>query len=184
MSARRRRRGQPGTISKSSSPGNVVAPPPVLAGVDRGVKAPPPPADAFTAVLEKAAERAKHTLISKGKVGMTLFFVHGDGSTVTAVSLSFRDKQQEEALIRRVREKARAENVSAVLLVAEAKREPRGAVVFSGVAPGVSVSARVDYTFDKEKDGFTLWEMHRLNGPVRNTILDGIFGGPGTNKLR
>jgi len=51
----------------------------------------------------------------------------------------------------------------------------QGALLLSGVTPGMNLSARVDYAFDTETRSITSWELHWLERPVQNVFLDGIF---------
>lgn len=88
-------------------------------------------------------------------------------------SIFFKDELHEELLKRRVREKALAENASAVLLLTAGERP--GPIALSGTAPGMRVSARVDYVLDKNTKAITSWEPHWLDNPLKNAFLDGIF---------
>ena len=74
--------------------------------------------DAFKSTIEKAADRSRSELASEGKIKPMAFFVHADG-TMKTVSLSVKDEYQKEALIRRIREKALAENISTVIVLTE-----------------------------------------------------------------
>jgi hypothetical protein len=47
--------------------------------------------------------------------------------------------------------------------------------MLSGVAPGIHLSARVDYAFGSDTKSITTWEMRYLDKPVQNVFLDGIF---------
>ena len=47
--------------------------------------------------------------------------------------------------------------------------------MLSGVTPGVSLSARVDYAVDTETKSISSWEIRWLQTPVQNVFLDGIF---------
>jgi hypothetical protein len=51
--------------------------------------------------------------------------------------------------------------------------------VLSGATTGMSASARVDYSFDKETKTVTSWKMSWLDKPVQNVFLDGIFDKTG-----
>jgi hypothetical protein len=124
----------------------------------------------------------KSEVASTGKIRPTAIFVHEndagtpEASTTKIVSLIWNGEIQKEALIQRIREKA-----SAVLLLTEADPEPRssprrqGVLMLSGVTPGVSLSARVDYAVDTETKSISSWEIRWLQGPVQNVFLDGIF---------
>jgi hypothetical protein len=154
-------------------PGSAITPS-VAPGASRETaKASPRLPDAFLAAFEKAADRSRAELASRGKIKPTAFFVHADG-TMQAVSLLLKDEHRKEALIKRIREKVLAENTFAVLTVTESGRGHRE-VVLSGVSPGVRASARVDYSFDDKTKTVTSWKMNWLNQAVRNPFLDGIF---------
>ncbi len=142
---------------------------------------PQPPShlpDAFKEIVERAADKIRNDLASTGKIRPTAFFVYPDG-TMKAVSLSFKDELHKELLIRRIREKALAENASEVLTLTEAEHERHAINVLSGVTTGVNVSARLDYSYDKETKTVTSWRLSWLNRPVQNVFLDGIFGKTG-----
>jgi hypothetical protein len=113
-------------------------------------------------------------LAAKGSLGPTAFFVQTDG-TMKVVTLLIRDEQQKETLIGRIREKTKAENVTAVLVLVDAERGKRGMMILSGVAPGMSASARVEYSFDKESKSVTSWKISWLEGPPRSAFLEGVF---------
>ena len=93
------------------------------------------------------------------------------------VSLSVKDEYQKEALIRRIREKALAENISTVIILTEMDDEHTA--VLSGVSPGMKGSARVDYSFDNKTKTIISWKISWLNQPVQNVFLDGIFDNKG-----
>ena len=132
--------------------------------------------DVFKNTVEKAADRLKTALASEGRIKPMAFFVHPDGMMKT-VSLSVKDEHQKEALIRRIREKALAENISTVIALAEMDNE-RG-VVLSGVSPGMRGSARIDYSFDNKTKTVSSWKITWLNKSVQNVLLDGIFDKTG-----
>ncbi len=160
------------------SPPDSPTPPPVTVSANRGMHIPPHLSDAFKGIVERAADRARNDLASMGKIRPTAFFVYTDG-TMKVVSLSFKDELQKDGLIRRIREKALAENVSNVLVLTEAEHERHVMTVLSGATPGMSASARVDYSFDKETKTVTSWKMSWLDKPVQNVFLDGIFDKTG-----
>ena len=156
------------------------------------VNAPLPKINAFKAVVERAADMLKNEVASTGPVCPTAIFFYENetenrgASTMNAVSLHWTSDLHKEALIRRIREKTITEHASAVLMLTEAEprrvhgssRSPaqrQGRLILSGVTPEVSLSARVDYTFDKETKRITFWEMHWLDRPVQNLFLDGVF---------
>ena len=132
--------------------------------------------DAFKNAIEKAADRSKSELVSEGKIKPMAFFVDADG-TMKTVSLSVKDEYQKEALIRRIREKVLAENISTVIALTEMDDEKT--VILSGVSPGMKGSARVDYSFDNKTKTVTSWKMTWLNQPVQNVFIDGIFDKTG-----
>jgi hypothetical protein len=193
MSRRGGRRGGRGNGSQSDSRPSTVAASgpsaltPVSHAVDPEVHAPLIVADAFKTLFEKAANRAKSEVASTGKIGPTAIFVYEDearnpeASTTKTVSLLWNDELHKEALIRRIREKALMEHASAVLTLTEAEPESRsrpqrqGMLMLSGVAPGMNLSARVDYVFGNDMKSITSWEMRYLGRPVQNVFLDGIF---------
>jgi len=101
------------------------------------------------------------------------FFVHAD-NTMKAVYLSLRNEYNKESLIRRIREKALAENAFAVIILTEMDNEGH-TVVLSGVSPGMKASARVNFNLDNESKTVTSWKINWLNQPVRNVFIDDIF---------
>lgn len=181
---RRKRRGnavngsQPHSPPATPVPQGSPAPRPVTDNADRRSHAPPHLADAFKGIIERAADRARNDLASTGKIRPTAFFVYTDG-TMKVVSLSFKDRLQKDALIKKIREKALTENASAVLVLTEAEHERHVMTVLSGATPGMSASARVDYSFDKETKTVTSWKMNWLDKPVQNVFLDSIFDKTG-----
>ena len=144
----------------------------VPVGADHGIPVPSPLTDALNKVFEKAADRVRNELLSSGKIGLTAFFVYTSGTMNVGV-LSFKDELHKELLKRKVREKALAENASAVILLTEG--ESPGTIILSGTAPGMRASARVDYVFDKNTGAITSWEPRWLGSPLKNAFLDGIF---------
>ena len=193
MSRRRARRGRTVNGPQSDAPPKAVAssgPPaltPVSHTIDPEVHAPLLVANAFKAPFEKAASMAKSEVAATGKAGPTAIFVYEnearnpEASTTKTVSLLWNDELQKEALIRRIREKALMEHASAVLTLTEAEPGSRispkrqGMLILSGVAPGMKLSARVDYAFGNDTKSITSWEMRYLDKPVQNLFLDGIF---------
>ncbi len=136
---------------------------------------------AFKTVVERIADEAKKEVVSTGAVSPAAIFVYQseagapEVATTKTVSLAWRDELQKEALTRRIREKALAENASAVVVLAEAEGERPGTVILSGAAPGMRASARVTYAFDKSTKTITSWETRWLDSPLQNAFLDGIF---------
>jgi hypothetical protein len=165
---------------------------PVAPDVDLKVNASARSADAFKAVVERAADLVKNGVTFTGPIGPRAIFVYENepgnpgASTVKTVSLYWKTDLQKEALIKRIKEKAFTEHASAVLVVTEAEpqrvngrsrssAQPQNMLILSGITPDVSLSARVNYVFDKETKSITLWEMHWLDRPVQNVFLDGVF---------
>jgi hypothetical protein len=101
-----------------------------------------------------------------------VFFVHADG-TMKTVSLSLKDEYQKEVLIRRIREKVSAENISTVIVLTEI--DNGHGMVLSGVSPGMKGSASISYSFDDKTKSVTSWKTTWLNQPVQNIFLDDIF---------
>ncbi len=174
MAWKRRRRndkvnGSPPAVvasdSSKSSPGST--------GIDGETKTPPVLTGAFREAIEKAADRARSELASKGKMDSMVFFMYEDGILKT-MTLTLRGAQQQEALARRIREKVLAENVLAVITLTEMGREQQ-VMVLSGVTSGARASARVEYGFDKGTKAITSWKVIWLAKPVQNVFLDGIF---------
>ena len=132
--------------------------------------------DVFKSTVEKAANRSRSELASEGRIKPMAFFVHADG-TMKTVSLSVKDEYQKEALIRRIREKALEENISAVIVLTETDNEH--GVVLSGISASMRGSARADYSFDNKTKTVTSWKITWLNQSVQNVFLDGIFDKTG-----
>ncbi len=152
------------------SPGGAPAPQPAPASSSRGARPPAHLSDELKDIFEKAAERAKNDLAHTGKIRPTAFFVYTDG-TMKVVSLSYKDDLHREILIRRIREKASAENVSEVLVLTEAEQGRHTMTVLSAA----TAATRIDYTYSKEAKTVTSWKIIWLDRPVRNVFLNGIF---------
>jgi len=181
MSRRRNRRGSAVNESRPHpplSPPDSPAPPPVTVSADRGIHVLPHLSDAMKGIIERAADRVRSDLPSTGEIRPMAFFVCADG-TMKVVSFSLKNEVQKDALIRKIREKAVTENTSAIVVLTEAEHKRNGMIVLSGVSPGVSASARVDYSFDKETKTVTSWNISWLDQPVQNVFLDGIFDKTG-----
>jgi hypothetical protein len=122
------------------------------------------------------------------------FFIYGEhkepgplqAGVTKAVDLAWRSEFYKELLRRKVREKARAEGPSAVIVVTDAKAEHRdrrsdnspqrkGKILISGATPRMQGSALLSYTFEHESNSFSFGEMEWLGEPQRNFFLDGIF---------
>ncbi len=178
---RRRKPGTPQGTQPESAPsaatpkGQDTAPTPAKPPRESKLSNKPPVfvTEPFKAAIEKAAERAKVELASKGKLDPMVFFAHEDG-TMKVASLSLRDGQQKEVLIGRIREKALAENACAVLVVHESDPKKRRAVL-SGVTQGAKASVHLDYSYDAKTKAVTSWAMKWLNQPVQSPFLEGIF---------
>jgi hypothetical protein len=123
--------------------------------------------------MEKAAEWPRSELISGGTIKPMAFFVYADGA-MKAVYLSLKDEYHQESLIRRIQEKALAENAFAVIALTEMDNEGH-TVVLSGVSPGMKASARVNYSLDTESKTVTSWKINWLNQPLQNVFIDNIF---------
>ena len=178
MFRRRKRKNITANGAQPESPHSTIvpdsaSPSPVAFGVHHETKTSPLLTDALKDAIEKAADRSRSELTSEGKIKPMAFFVHADG-TMKTVSLLLRDEHQKEALIRRIREKALAENAFAVIMLTEMDNEGHK-VVMSGVSPGMRASARVDYRFDNETKIVTSWKISWLKQPFQNVFLDGIF---------
>lgn len=162
---------QPEYPRRAQATGSDSAPQPA-AGLHQKNKTPPALTDAFKSSVEKAADRFRNELISKGEMKPMVFFVYADG-TMKTVTVSIKDGHQKEALIQRIKEKASAEDITAVITLTELENE--GRVIFSGACADVRGSARVEYKFDGKTKTITSWRMTWLNRPPRNVFLDGIF---------
>lgn len=127
--------------------------------------------DAFKAVIDKTTGRAREDLISSGKIVPSAFFAYPDG-TMKVVSLFFKNDLQKATKAGRIREKALAENASAVLVLTEHERT--GMAILSGVTDGGSISALLDYSYDKETKAVTSWKL-TWTGPAQTILLEGIF---------
>lgn len=117
----------------------------------------------------------KTELASKGKIETMVFFAHEDGNMKVA-NLVTRDGQQREVLIRRIKEKALAENAFAVMVLNETDSK-KHKVVLTAVTPGAKAAVHLDYTYDAKAKSVTSWEMRWLHQPLQNPFIDGIFDG-------
>jgi hypothetical protein len=179
MSRRRKRRDdtRSGSVQQSSPSVAMSADAPssnVSMGADRRMPVPPLMTEVFKEVFERAVDRAKNELASSGRIGPTVFFVYTNGMIKVGV-LAFKDELHKGLLKKRIREKALAENASAVMILTEGEGERPGTIILSGAAPGMRASARVDYAFDRKTKTITLWETRWLDRPLQNAFLDGIF---------
>src|SRR5512133_3936098 len=133
MFRRRRKKSNSDNQARPQNPPSPAAPgspppPPGPGGGYREAKNPPPLTEAFKEAIEKAVERAKKDLGATGKLGPTAFFVNKDG-TMKVAALSFRAEHQQDAVIRRIKEKASAENAFAVMVLSEQGRGRRGMIL-------------------------------------------------------
>jgi hypothetical protein len=181
MFRRRKRKNQTVNETQAESPPSIQAPdcgisPPAAVGTRQETKTSPVLTDAFKSTIEKAANRSRNELVSEGKIKPMAFFLHADG-TMKTVSILIKDEFQKEALIRRIREKVLAENISTVIVLSEIDNEH--GMLLSGVSPGMKGSARVDYSFDNKTKTVTSWKITWLNQSVQNVFLDGIFDKTG-----
>jgi hypothetical protein len=178
MFRKRKKKGYP---PRESQPGATPAapqsdspnPPPATPKEPREARTPPVLPEGFKAAIEKAADRAKVELAAKGKLETMVFFAHEDG-TMKIASLILRDGQQKEVLIGRIKDKALAENASAVIVLSETDSKRQRATL-SGVSPGAKASVHLNYGFDAKTKTVTSWELKWLNQPVRSPFLDGIY---------
>jgi len=177
MFKRRKRKHQTVNTTQPESPpsvqaSNSVMPPRIVVGAYQETKTLPLFTDAFKSTIEKAADRSRSELVSEGRLKPMVFFVNADG-TMKTVSLFVKNEYQKEALIRKIREKALAENISTVIILTETDDEH--GVVLSGVSPGMRGAARVDYNFNNKTKTVTSWKITWLNQPLQNVFLYGIF---------
>jgi len=146
---------------------------PVAFDIHHGIKTSLLVTDTFKDAIEKAADISKNKLATEGKVNPVVFFVQAD-KTMKTVSLSLKNEYQKEAIVRRIREKALAEDVSAVIILLVMHNE-RQEIVLTGVSPGMRVSAQVSYSIDSESKTVTSWKICWLDQPVESAFIDGIF---------
>jgi hypothetical protein len=181
MFRRRKKKNKTVNETQAESPQSVQTPdsdipPHDVVGTQQETKTPPLLSDAFKNTIEKAADRSRNELASEGRIKPMAFFVLADG-TMKTVSLSLKDEYQREAVMRRIREKAWAENIPTVIVLSEIDNEH--GMLLSGVSPDMKGSARVNYSFDNTTKTLTSWKITWLNQPVKNVFLDGIFGKTG-----
>jgi hypothetical protein len=181
MFRRRKKKNKTVNETQPESPPSTQTPdsdiqPPVVIGIREETKTPPLLSDAFKSAVEKAADRSRNELVSKGKIKPMVFFVQEDG-TMKTVSLSVTSEYQKEALIRRIQEKALAENIFTVIVSTE--MDGKGKAFLTGVSPGVKGSACIDYNFDGKTRTVDLWRIRWMDQPVPNVFLDGIYGKTG-----
>jgi hypothetical protein len=184
MPWRRKKKGknEAVAVSEPSSQPLVPAPhsatlPPTTITTNQEKKRSPALTDTFKSVIEKAADKSRSELSIEGRIKPMVFFVDADG-TMKAVYLSVKDNEyQKESLIRRIQEKALAENISTVIVLTEI--DHGHTVVLSGVSPGMRGSACIDYGFDNTTKTVTSWKISWLNQPVQNVLIDGIFDKSG-----
>jgi hypothetical protein len=177
MFRRRKRKNQTvnATQPESSPPSrapNIDMPLPTTVGACQETKIVSLLTDAFKSTIEKASDRSRNELAFEGRIKPMVFFVHEDG-TMKTVSLSVKDEYQKDTLIRRIREKALAENIPTVIVLTEMDHEHTA--VLSGISPGMKGSASISYSFDDKTKSITSWKTTWLNQPVQNIFLDDIF---------
>ena len=124
--------------------------------------------DAFKNAIEMAADKSKSELLSEGKIESMAFFAHADG-TMKAVSLSLKDEYQREAVMRRIREKALAENIPTVIVLSEMDNEH--GMLLSGVSPGMKGSAHYGAGFSSGAD-----DCIRCKCNIQNKSCDSLYG--------
>jgi hypothetical protein len=78
-------------------------------------------------------------------------------NTTQPESLSFKNEFQREAVTRRIREKALAENIRTVMILTEIDNERTA--LLSGISSGMRVSASISYSFDDKTKTVTSWKM-------------------------
>jgi hypothetical protein len=177
MSRRRKKKNRTVNETQPESPPpdrapNIDKSSPIAVRVYQETKIPSVLTDAFKSTIEKAADRSRSELTSEGKLKPMAFFVNLDG-TMKTVSLFVKDGHQKEALIRRIQEKALAENTATVIVLSEIDNEH--GMLLSGVSSGMKGSARVNYSFDNKTKTLTSWKITWLNQSVQNVLLDDIF---------
>jgi hypothetical protein len=177
MFRRRKRKNITVNETQSESPQSVQSPnsdtpPRTVASTHQETKTRPLLSDTFRSTVEKAADRLRSELASEGKLKPMAFFVQADG-TMKTVSFSLKGEYQKEVLIRRIREKVSAENISTLIMLTV--RDDEKTAVLSGASPGMKGSASISYSFDDKTKSVTSWKTTWLNQPVQNVFLDDIF---------
>jgi len=181
MFRRRKKKNKTVNETQTESPASIQIldsdiSPPAVVGTRQETKIPPFLSNAFKRAIEKAADRSQNELISEGRIKPMAFFIEADG-TMRTVSLSVTSEYQKEALIRRIQEKALAENIFTVIVSTE--MDGKGKAFLTGVSPGVKGSACIDYNFDGKTRTVDLWRIRWMDQPVPNVFLDGIYGKTG-----
>jgi hypothetical protein len=162
---------QPESSSPDRGP-NIDKSPPSAVRAYQETKLPPVLTEAFKNTIQKAADRSRSELVAAGRIKPMAFFVHADG-TMKTVSFSLKGEYQKEVLIRRIREKVSAENISTVIVLTEMDNEKT--LILSGVSSGMKGAASINYSFDNTTRTVTLWKMTWLNRPLQDIFIDGIF---------
>ncbi len=178
----RRKKKNKASIQAPLSKPVPPVPLPISVEIDNGITIPPLDNDALNGALEKATERAKYMLAFCGEIRPTAFFVYTD-NIMKAVSLSFKNEFYKDILIRKIREKVIAEKAFAVLIMTEEEFEGHKVIMLSGETPGMSASVRVRYVLDKDARTISSWEIHRLDIPYPNVVIEDIFGATGATSL-
>jgi hypothetical protein len=136
--------------------------------------------EALKTAVEKAAEMAKGQLASAGKITPAALFVYGSDTApetnrTTTVSLSWRNELQKELLRQRIREKALVEGAYAVVVL---NVKDRALVISGRTSTNGSISASVDYAYQRDQRVVSRWDLHWLDKPAADFFLEGIFDRP------
>jgi hypothetical protein len=130
------------------------------------------PSDDLLKIFEKAADRVKSDLTSKGKIRTMAFFAYDNGD-MKVVFLPFKNDLQRDLQIERIREKALIEGACAVLALTEV--EPMSVAMLSGETSGERASALLRYGFGEGTKDPASFKMSWVNHPAQNIFLEGIF---------
>jgi hypothetical protein len=173
MSRKIRNRVQAVGESRKHSPSSIPAPkdlpPEVASETNREASV---PSEGLLKIFEKAVDRVKSDLGSKGRITPTAFFAYADDD-MKVVSLSFKNDLQRDLRIERIREKVLTENAWAVLVLTEV--EPMSVAILSGVTSGEMASALLRYDLGAGTKDLASFRMSWVNHPARNIFLEGIF---------
>ena len=169
MSRKRRPTRQANSSSRPSAPAPAARAPSVQ-----------PIPEALKAAVEKAADMAKSQLASTGKILPAALFVYGsdtapEANRTTAVSLSWHDELQKETVRQRIREKAWVEGAHAVVVL---NVKDRALVISGRTSTNGSITASVDYAYQRNERVVSRWELHWQDKPVADFFLEGIFDRP------
>jgi hypothetical protein len=130
--------------------------------------------DAMKSIFEQAADIARRHYGAAGKAVPMAFFV-SENNAINGVSFSFTGELGKDAWIRRIKDKALAEKATCVLVLIGAEPAKKGVSILTGAAPGVKISARIDYAIDEKTKTVTSWKTSFLDQPVRNDFINRIF---------